>query len=74
MQKLLSAVALVAGIWLVYTGYERQHSLLGRADASLSTLGTKVDGRDHTPAFVGYYVSGIVLLAGGAVGLGLVKK
>jgi hypothetical protein len=74
MLKLLSAVAFAAGIWLVYTGYERQHSILGRADASLSTLGAKIDGRDHSPAYVGYYVSGFVLLAGGAMGLGLIKK
>jgi|CZKI01.1.fsa_nt_gi hypothetical protein len=74
MVKILSVAALIAGIWLIYTGYERQHSLLGRADDSLSKLGQKIDGRDHTTDHVKYYVSGFVLLAGGAMGLGLVKR
>ncbi|HXQ79836.1 MAG TPA: DUF3185 family protein [Opitutaceae bacterium] len=74
MSKLLSVLALVAGIWLIYAGYERQHSLAGKADDSLSKLGQKMDGGDHTPAHVRYYAAGIVLLACGAAGLGLVRK
>ena len=74
MSKILSAAALVAGICLIYMGYERQNSLAGKADDSLSRLGRKIDGADHTPTHVKYYVGGAVLLVGGAIGLGLVKK
>jgi len=74
MRKLLSTLSLIAGIWLMYTGYERQHSLAGRADDSLSRIGQKMDGGDHTPAHVTFYAAGIVLLCGAAVGLGLVRK
>jgi len=69
MRKLLSLAALVAGIWLIYAGRERQDSLAGKADASLSKLGEKIDGADHTPAHVKYYAAGAVLLVGGALGL-----
>ncbi len=74
MAKLASIAALIAGLWLVYTGYERQHSLAGRADGALSTLGQKIDGADHAPAHVRYYVAGAVLVVGGLMGLGFVKR
>ena len=74
MGRLLSVVALLAGLWLVYLGHERQNSLAGLADDSLSRLGQKIDGGDHTPAHFKYYAAGAVLVVGGAFGLGLVKK
>jgi hypothetical protein len=74
VRNLVSAVALAAGIWLLYLGYVRQHSLAGKADASLSGLGQKIDGGDHTPAHFKYYAAGAVLAAGGAIGLGLIRK
>ena len=36
MRATLSLIALIAGIWLVYMGYERAGSLEGKADNALS--------------------------------------
>jgi hypothetical protein len=33
-----------------------------------------VDGEGHTPTHVKYYAAGAVLVAGGALGLGLVRR
>ena len=74
MRAILSLAALIGGIWLVYLGYERQQSLAGKADNTLSRIGQKIDGGDHTPIHMKYYVAGAVLVLGGAVGLGLVKR
>ena len=74
MKSLIPLAALVGGIWLLYTGYERQQSLAGRADSSIARLGEKVDGDAHAPTHVKYYAAGIVLVAGGALGLGLVRR
>jgi threonine/homoserine/homoserine lactone efflux protein len=74
MRAILSLVALIGGIWLVYLGYERQQSLAGKADNTLSKIGQKMDGGDHTPTHMKYFVAGAVLVLGGVVGLGLVKR
>jgi ABC-type Na+ efflux pump permease subunit len=74
MTKLLSAVALAAGIWLIYLGYERQQSIEGKAASTFQSIGQKIDGADHTPMHVQYYVAGAVLFFVGAFGLGLVRK
>jgi hypothetical protein len=74
MSKLLSLVALVVGVWLIYLGYERQLSLAGKADRTLSRLGTAIDGGDHTPTHVKYYVAGGLLTLTGVIGLGIIRK
>jgi hypothetical protein len=74
MTKFLSLLALLGGLLLIYLGYERQLSLAGRADRTFSRLGTAIDGGDHTPTHVRYYVAGAVLTLGGAFGLGIIKK
>jgi Protein of unknown function (DUF3185) len=74
VRALLSLSALIAGICLIYLGYERQQSLAGKADTSLSHLGQKLDGADHTPTHLKYYIAGTVLAVGGAFGLGIVRK
>jgi hypothetical protein len=74
MPKLLSSAALVAGIWLIYLGYEREHSVAGKTDSTLSAIGQRIDGGAHAPTHVVYYVSGAVLAVAGAFGLGIVKK
>ncbi len=74
MSKVLSLVALVVGACLIYLGYERQLSLAGKADRTLSRLGTAIDGGDHTPTHVKYYVAGGVLAIGGAIGLGIIRR
>jgi hypothetical protein len=74
MSKLLSIAALVLGIWLIYLGYERQQSLAGKTEDSLSKISQKVDGGDHMSTHVKYYVFGTVLVVGGVFGLRLVKK
>jgi len=74
MQKLLSVLAIAAGLALVYAGYVRQNSLAGRTDASLSRLGERLDGAQHAPTHVKYYAAGALLLAAGSMGLGLVKR
>lgn len=74
MRKIISLAALVLGAWLLYTGHDREHSLAGKADSSLSRLGTKIDGEERMPTHEKYYIAGIALVLGGAVGLGLVRK
>jgi threonine/homoserine/homoserine lactone efflux protein len=74
MRKLLSLLALAAGAWLVYLGYQRQQSLAGKAENEFSRLGQRIDGGEHTPTHTKYYLAGAVLALGGAAGLGLVKK
>ncbi len=74
MCKLLSLVALVLGIWLVYLGYERQQSLAGKAENTMASIGQKIDGGDHTTSYVKYYAAGAVLVLGGAFGLGIVRR
>jgi len=74
MKILISLAALACGGWLLYLGYERQQSLAGKADSSLSRLGQKIDGGDHTPTHVKYFIAGAVLVAGGTIGLGVVRK
>jgi hypothetical protein len=74
MKTLISLAALICGFWLIYLGYERQQSLAGKADASFSKLGEKIDGNPHPPTHMIYYASGIVLALGGALGLGIVKR
>ena len=74
MKTIISLAALAGGIWLLYSGYERQQSLVGRADSSLARLGEKVAGEGHTPTHVKYYAAGAVLVVGGALGLGLVRR
>lgn len=73
MRPLLSVLAVMAGLWLLYLGYERQISLAGKVDRTFSRLGTAIDGGDHTPTHTKYYVAGAVLLACGTVGLGFRK-
>jgi hypothetical protein len=73
MKTLLCVFAVMGGLWFLYLGYERQLSIAGKADRSLSRLGTAIDGGDHTPLHTKYFIAGAVLLAGGAVGLGVRK-
>jgi|HubBroStandDraft_1064217.scaffolds.fasta_scaffold86141_2 hypothetical protein len=74
MSKFLSALALAVGIWLIYLGYERQISIAGKADRTLSRLGTAIDGGDHTPTHTKYYIAGSLLVLVGVFGLGIVRK
>jgi len=74
MRKFLSLLALAAGIWLIYLGYERQLSLAGKADRTFSRLGAAIDGADHTPTHTKYYIAGSVLAVAGVFGLGLIRK
>jgi hypothetical protein len=74
MRKLVSLAALGAGICMIYMGHERQESLAGRADSTLARLGERIDGDGHFPTHVKYYGAGFILVAAGALGLGLVRK
>jgi hypothetical protein len=74
MKTFLCLVAILGGGWLLYLGYERQQSLAGKADSSLAKLGQSIDGADHMPTHAKYFIAGAVLLAGGAIGLGVVRK
>jgi hypothetical protein len=74
MSKFLSLLALMGGFWLIYLGYERQLSLAGKADRTFSRLGTAIDGGDHTPTHMKYYIAGTLLAVSGVFGLGIVKK
>ena len=72
MRAILSHVALVGGILLIYMGYQRQQSLEGKADNT--KIGQKIDGGEHPTTQMKYHVAGALLAIGGAVGLGLVKR
>jgi Protein of unknown function (DUF3185) len=74
VRALLSLAALIAGLLLVYMGYERQHSLAGTADNTFSAIGQRIDGADHTPTHLKYYIAGALLTVAGAFGLGIVRK
>jgi Protein of unknown function (DUF3185) len=74
MRTMLSFAVLAVGLWLIYLGYERQLSLAGRADRTLSRLGTAIDGGDHTPTHMKFYIAGTVLAFCGVFGLGIIKK
>jgi hypothetical protein len=74
MSKVISLLALVAGIWLIYMGYERQQSLAGSTDNALSNIGQRIDGSAHLTTQLKYYIAGTVLTIGGVFGLGIVKK
>jgi hypothetical protein len=74
MTKLLSLAALIAGVWLIALGYQRQQSLVGKADDTIAKIGVSVDGSGHVTTQTKYYVAGAVLALGGIVGLGLVRK
>lgn len=74
MKNALSLAALVAGLWLLYSGYERQQSLAGQTGSSMASLSHKIDGDVHLTTHAKYYIAGAVLTLGGMVGLGLIKR
>ena len=74
MTKILSFSAIIAGACLIYLGYQRQQSVEGKVDSSLASMGQKVDGSDHMTLQTKYYIAGTVLLVGGAVGVGVIRK
>jgi uncharacterized membrane protein (UPF0136 family) len=74
MRPLLSLLAVAGGVCLLYLGYERQNSLAGQAEGTLSGWSQKIDGRDHSPGYVRYYFAGAVVLAGGFLGFSLGRK
>jgi drug/metabolite transporter (DMT)-like permease len=74
MRKIISLAALIAGVCLIYLGYQRQQSIAGKTDNTLSSLGNKLDGGPHVTEQTEYYIAGAVLTVGGVVGLGLVRR
>jgi threonine/homoserine/homoserine lactone efflux protein len=74
MSKLLSLLALLGGLWLLYLGYERQQSFAGSADQTLSKVGQKLDGGDHLTDATKFYLAGAVLTVGGIFGLGILRR
>jgi drug/metabolite transporter (DMT)-like permease len=74
MTKLFSLAALVAGVWLIAMGYQRQNSLAGRADDTISKIGVAVDGNGHATTQTKYYAAGAALALVGIIGLGVVRK
>lgn len=74
MRAFVSLIALVAGIWLIYLGFERRESLAGKAESTLAQIGQRVDGGDHTTTPTKYFIAGGLLAIGGAFGLGIVRR
>lgn len=70
MKTILAVLAVGAGGALMYAGYERQHSLAGRAESGAAELGTKIDGEPRVADHVWYYTGGGALVLGGLLGLG----
>ncbi|HZZ19772.1 MAG TPA: DUF3185 family protein [Opitutaceae bacterium] len=74
MKKLIALVAAAAGVWLLYMGYQRQESLAGKADKTVTTIGNKIDGGTRISTEAQYYAAGAVLTIGGVVGLGIIRR
>jgi hypothetical protein len=74
MRKLIALVALAAGVYLLYLGYQRQDSIAGKADKTLTSLGNKMDGGPRVTTEAEYYAAGAVLTIGGVVGLGIIRR
>jgi hypothetical protein len=67
-------VAIVAGLWLAYLGYERQQSVAGRADSAVARIGQSINGGGSPTLQVRYYAGAAILLGGGVLGLALARK
>ena len=74
MRKILSLSAFIAGICLLYLGYQRQQSIAGKADNTFSSLGAKLDGGAHVTVQAEYYAAGAFLTMAGVVGLRWVRR
>jgi Protein of unknown function (DUF3185) len=74
MRSATSLGALIAGVVLIYLGYQRQQSLTGKADDAFSKIGHAIDGGGHATTQTIYYVAGGALAVGGLIGLGVLKK
>ena len=74
MRKMIALVALAAGVWLLYMGYERQESLAGKADKAVTTVGNKIDGGTRMSTEAQYYAAGAILTVGGVIGLGIIRR
>lgn len=69
MKMIIALVAIAIGGWLLYAGYQRQDSLAGKAESSVSDLGRELDGKTRIPDHVWYYIGGGVLIVAGFAGL-----
>ncbi|HEY0944097.1 MAG TPA: DUF3185 family protein [Opitutaceae bacterium] len=66
---IIALIAIAIGGWLLYTGYQRQDSLAGKAESAMSDVGREVTGESRMPDHVWYYLGGGVLVVAGLVGL-----
>jgi hypothetical protein len=74
MRKLIAFVALAAGVCLIYLGYQRHESFAGTADKTFTSIGNKFDGGPRVTTETEYYAAGAVLIIGGVVGLGIIRR
>lgn len=70
MNKIISLVLIIAGIYVCYLGNSRRNSAAGNVDAAVAKVENKVSGEGHTTDATWYFVGGGVLILVGAVGLG----
>lgn len=67
MSKIIAILLILAGGWLIYTGYAQADSMAGRTKTALVELKNEIDGKGRTPKQYAYYGSGALLVALGAV-------
>jgi len=67
MSKLLALALIIIGSWLIYDGYSRGDSLLGRTQSGIVSLKNEIDGKGRVARPYIYYGGGALLILGGAV-------
>ena len=69
MNKVISLILIIAGIYVCYLGNSRRNSAAGSVDNAVDKVADKVTGEGHTTDATWYFVGGGVLIVVGAIGL-----
>jgi len=69
MNKVISLILIIAGIYVCYLGNSRRNSAVGGVDTAVAKVADKVSGEGHTTDATWYFVGGGLLIVVGAIGL-----
>lgn len=69
MNKFISLILVIAGIYLCYVGNSRRNSVVGGIDTAAASVADTVAGEGHTTDATWYFVGGGALIVVGAIGL-----
>ncbi len=67
MNKLIGIILVLAGAWMIYTGYKQASSVVGRTKTSIVELKNDFDGKNRMPKQYWYYGGGVLLVVAGGV-------